>query len=938
MRLLYLFLAGLFFTTASFAQVEISGKVLDIVTKTPLAGVNIRIQNKLVGTVSNPQGEFRLRSKESLPFKLVISMIGYKNQEVSIERSVDNLTINMEEQIYLGEEVVVSASRIQENVLRSSVSIEKMDIRAINSTGAPNFYDALANIKGIDMNTHSLLFKLPNSRGFNGETNYRFNQLMDGIDNAPPGLSFSAGNINGLPQIDVESVELIMGASSALYGPGGMNGTLLITSKNPFEYPGLSASVQTGILNIGSGGSSISPMVDANFRYAKTFNNKFAVKVVAGYLKAQDWAATDYRNRLDLDNPNINQYFNPGYDGVNVYGDDVVVPVNLEDFGPQIADGVAQGQGLVPGTPEYDAEVARVIGLIPNQLVTRTGYNETDLYDYNTYNFRSRVSLNYRINSDLELELFGGYTKGSSIYTAQSRFALNDFEAYNAKLELKSPDFYIRAWTTKEDAGKTYNVGGSALQLNEAWKSSEDWYSDFISSFVTSYIYPGGSPINVSYYLARVAADNRDPDGRIQNPFEIARPLAGTEEFNQLWQPIISKPVSEGGGLAIDHSSMYHVEGMYDFSKFFEHTVLQAGISNRIYNLNTDGTLFFDTPGNPIVQNEFGAFMQLIQPFFRERLTLTLSGRYDKNSSFMGRFTPRMSLVYSLDKEKLHNVRASTQTAFRFPATPDQWVDLSLGQMNINGKQFNFRVIGGNTEVHQAYNITNQNVYALSGNNPFIGVPKNEPYQVPVFRPETVTALEIGYRGLYFDKLLFVDGYFFHNTYDSFNAKQALAQYPGTANENRYITTISTESPVVTYGWAIGADLMMPGGFLLKSNLMNNSIDLGSNNTAGFQSRFNTPAYKINIGLTNYHLVKNMGFSISWRWQDSFDWESDFGKTVIPSYATLDAQVSIKLPTWSSVVKIGGSNLLNQYYATGLGNSAIGGLYYVSVTFDEFLN
>ena len=191
---------------------------------------------------------------------------------------------------------------------------------------------------------------------------------------------------------------------------------------------------------------------------------------------------------------------------------------------------------------------------------------------------------------------------------------------------------------------------------------------------------------------------------------------------------------------------------------------------------------------------------------------------------------------------------------------------------------------------------------------------------------------------MYFDKVLFVDTYFFHNTYNSFHAKQALAQFPGTANENRYITTISAENPVVTYGWAAGADMMMPKGFLLKGNLMNNSIDLGDNQGSGFQSRFNTPAYKINISLVNYHVLQNIGFSIAWRWQTSYDWESDFGTTVIPSYSTIDAQVSLKLPEWSSIVKIGGSNLLNQYYATVLGNSEIGGLYYVSVTFDEFLN
>ena len=455
MKQLFLLLSILLISTISYAQVNISGKIVDKASQVPLAGVNVKLKYKLVGTVSNPNGEFNFTTKEKLPFEIEISMVGYQTQSINIESNNSNLAINMVEKIYFGEEIIVSASRVQENILQSSLTVEKMDIREINATGAPNFYDALANIKGVDMNTHSLLFKLPNSRGFNGETNYRFNQLIDGIDNAPPGLSFSAGNINGLSQLDVESVEMILGASSALYGPGGMNGTMLITSKNPFEYPGLSASIQTGIMNMGSDASGATPLVDANLRFAKAFNNKFAFKFVASYLKAQDWAATDYRNRLDMDDANLDHYTNPGYDGVNIYGDDVIVPVNLEDFEQQIAEGVA-GQQFAPGTPEYNAEVDRVKSLVPDQLVTRTGFKEVDIHDYDTYNFRSRLSLNYRINPDLEVELQGGYTNGTSIYTAQTRYSLNNFQAYNGKLELTSPDFFIRAWAVKENAGNTF--------------------------------------------------------------------------------------------------------------------------------------------------------------------------------------------------------------------------------------------------------------------------------------------------------------------------------------------------------------------------------------------------------------------------------------------------------------------------------------------------
>ncbi|MCB0506322.1 MAG: carboxypeptidase-like regulatory domain-containing protein, partial [Cyclobacteriaceae bacterium] len=249
----------LFFLFLAFnvrAQLSIHGKVTDQTTNNPLAGVNIYLENKSQGTISDIDGNFILEVQEPLPVTVLFSIVGFQTERLNIGNNTSQLNVEMKEQAYLGDEVIVSASRVEESVLLSPVSVEKMDIRDINSSPASSFYDALANIKGVDMNVQSFLFKFPTTRGFNGETNYRVNQLIDGIDNAPPGLSFAAGNIFGLNPLDVESVELIMGASSALYGPGGMNGTLLMTGKNPFEYQGLSTSIQTGIMNIGSEESS----------------------------------------------------------------------------------------------------------------------------------------------------------------------------------------------------------------------------------------------------------------------------------------------------------------------------------------------------------------------------------------------------------------------------------------------------------------------------------------------------------------------------------------------------------------------------------------------------------------------------------------------------------------------------------------------------------
>jgi outer membrane receptor protein involved in Fe transport len=79
------------------------------------------------------------------------------------------------------------------------------------------------------------------------------------MDNQAPGLNFSVGNIVGITELDVDNVELLPGASSALYGAGGINGTLLMTSKDPFKYPGASFQYKTGVNHVNDDNSSVQP-------------------------------------------------------------------------------------------------------------------------------------------------------------------------------------------------------------------------------------------------------------------------------------------------------------------------------------------------------------------------------------------------------------------------------------------------------------------------------------------------------------------------------------------------------------------------------------------------------------------------------------------------------------------------------------------------------
>jgi iron complex outermembrane recepter protein len=923
-------IAGILMSILVVAQeTMVSGSIRDKKSGETLIGVNITIKDKLAGTISDYNGKFSFATRSVPPFILVFSSVGYETFEMNITGSTNNLRVELQEKTIFGQEVVISASRVEENILQSSVSVEKLNIQDIRQMPAANFYDGLSQLKGVDMNIHSLTFRFPNTRGFNNENNYRLNQMVDGIDNISPGLSFAAGNLFGISQLDLESVELIVGASSALYGPGGMNGTLMMTSKNPFEYQGLSFNLQTGIMHVGAEyRDNISPMYDVSFRYAKSFKDKLAVKFVGSYLTATDWHAADYRDRTNVDDPELTRETNPGYDGVNVYGDDIIVPVNLQNLAPTISENVCLQQGLVPGTPEYQACYEQTLGIFPDQVVSRTGWKEKDLVDYGTENLRLNGAIHYRITDELEIIGDLKYSKGTSVYTAQNRFSIRDFDIYTGKLELKNPDYFIRAWGVLENSGATYDAGTAALLMNETWKPSADWYEDYIGAFTQNRLL--GSDEQTSHDFARLVADNRDSKGNKLNPNEPAFPLAGSDEFNNILNDLRSRPLKSGGAMVVDKSRMWQVEGVYNFNRLIQLFELLVGVNHRIYSLNTEGTAFADKPGEPIMINQFGSFAQLSKNILGDHVKLTVSARYDKHEKFEGKFTPRFSFVYSIDNSKEHNFRGSYQTAFRFPSNADQWVDFPSAI---------FHALGGLPEVQNMYGFNTNPVYPMSGPNPVTDVPvvDDGPFTIPKFGPEKVTALEVGYKGLYFNKLLFVDAYIYRNNYSGFLARQLLVQNPFTPDEVRYQTVISTSDPVASLGWAVGGDFRLPRGFFVRGNIAYNALETKPSQE-GLQTRFNTPDYRLNMSVGNRDFTKNIGFSLNWRWQNSFLWESDFGTGNIPAFSTVDAHVSYKLNPLKSIIKLGGSNILNNYYTTSFGAPQIGGLYYISWTFDSYLN
>ncbi len=105
------------------------------------------------------------------------------------------------------------------------------------------------------------------------------------------------------------------------------------------------------------------------------------------------------------------------------------------------------------GTPEYEALYNKAIQYFPDQLITRTGWIESDLADDRTENMRFSGSLHYFINERTEAIAQSSYAQGTSVYTAQNRFATREFNILSGKLELNNPNYNIRAYGVTENSG-----------------------------------------------------------------------------------------------------------------------------------------------------------------------------------------------------------------------------------------------------------------------------------------------------------------------------------------------------------------------------------------------------------------------------------------------------------------------------------------------------
>ncbi len=953
----------------------ISGKIYDSTSTKGLDGATVKVKGSKAGTATKEDGSFQLKVTQKLPFTLLITYIGYSDQEFTVSSESSPISIALKTEDIYANQVVVSASRVAESILKSPVAIEKLSLTALQQAPAPSFYDAMENIKGLQMTTSSLTFKVPNTRGFNIPNNFRFMQLVDGVDMQAATLGVPLGNAIGPTELDIESVEVTPGAASALYGMNAINGMANLITKSPFKYQGLSVYQRTGINHVDGIDADPSILTESAIRFAKaTSNGKWAVKLNFSYMQGTDWRSNtrldQNPNNLKSANPNFPALDGPNnvaFDGWNKYGDDALAGSNLSSISGLNIDGKAN-------------QTLRVV---------RTGYWETDLVDPHVDNLKFDGSVYFKPTDKTELSYEYRVGKMDGVFQRGNKIRLDNVVVQNHKVEFKGSNFLVRGYVSIENTGDSYNVKPLADNMDLRSGGSSNWATKYKNALLQYATDNGGTLTSSNLAAANAYARAQADAGRAE---------PGTAYFNALKDTIIginnwdikSSTIPDapatGGAALVQKSNMYHVEGQWDLTNTVKYFNLLVGGDARIYQIIPDGNNFvdFDRPisdrnkldsstgkyGDYVYYKKFGGFIQATKTFFDEKLKVWASLRGDYNPYFTAKFTPRIAAVYTVAKK--HNFRATFQEGYRFPALFEALSYVNNGRVKrvgslpfindglgyLDNSYYQSSVINFNSTVAAAGNTDSA---ALANRGLLI---KSD---LPEARPEKITSFELGYKSVLLNNKLVIDIDAYTNTYNGFlgqvqvyvprnttigtdasvlamldrnrdpqAAKPASGTTPATAasdGQDRYRVYTNAKNNYTNYGSSIGINYNFHKTYVVSGNASFNKLKAQSAADI-FVTGFNTPDWTTSLSFGNRAIAKNVGFNATWRWQNAFLWESPLVTGNVSAYSTFDAQVTFKAPKINTVIKAGGSDIFNRRYIQYAGGPTLGAMYYIAITYD----
>ncbi|OAQ40420.1 hypothetical protein A5893_05585 [Pedobacter psychrophilus] len=887
------------FAFNSFAQ-NVKGKVT-AKDNSPIIGASIVLQGKFIGTTTNVKGEFALNLNfDGSPLVLEISYLGYETQKLTLKAPTSSLNVVLAEKVFSFNEIIVSASRVEERILEAPVTVTKITSQQLLNSGGTDLYANLSKYQGIDINSSSMLLTSVSTRGFNSPKSERIIQLADYVDIQVPSLNLNAGNMLGVAELDISNVEIIHGPASALYGANAFNGVILTNSKDPFYTEGLSLKLKGGNRSL----------FDGQVRYAKKINDKLAFKINGSYFTADDWMADNFAPKRITSGKNYQPGSGFGYDALNKYGE-----ITTTQAG---------------------------VSIVPNEVIYTPGWSEAGLIgdDNKTTSFRINPSISYLITDKLKATLDYKRAGGTTTYQSTSRYRLKNLYVDQFKAELKSDNWFIRGFRTEDNGSDSYDLSFLGARMATTNPTT-----------VGQPALPGGATSYTALFFGTYGAALQGGQTPVQAyaTAEATWPKEGSTAFNALkkYNAELNQPA--GSRLPVN-SIMSDVSGQYNFK--FKPVDLIVGGAYRSFGLASQGAVFEDVAGGDRIQNyEYGFYSQAAKTLFKDALKIQVAARLDNFKNFDSKVSPRASAVYTFGNQRENNFRASYGTAFRSPTQIDQFIKLDIGSALLLGNVRNgFQ--GYNTTLLTQGNPA-VNIGAVAGGSTAFN------YNANKLDLEQVNTFEVGYKTILMDKLFF-DVAYYNSKYNNFigaqpfvgntdgtrpNAGQlavavGAAPGPDTQLRNRLSDPASptriiqvwynNEQEVTTQGVSLGLNYNYKRELNFSGNYSYNKI---GDVPTGFLAFYNTPENKFNLGIDG-ELKKKISYNVNYRWQERFTYEFPFDIGPIDNIGTLDASLSYKFVKQKSTIQIGGTNLTNSYNTQIWGGPQLGRMIFAGILVD----
>ncbi|MFN4146419.1 MAG: TonB-dependent receptor [Runella sp.] len=869
-------------------------------------------------------------------------------------------------------EVIVSASRTAEPLMETPVTVERLTETQLQHQPATEFISTLARLKGVDVSQSSWLITSFSTRGFNSSKAERVVQMADYVDVTSPTASLYYGNWVGLPEIDMESVDLVYGANSALYGANAFNGVLLMHSKDPFKYQGFSASLRGGNRS----------MIDGQLRFAKVIGNKFAFKITANYFEADEFLASSNAAikrvtsaGLAGSDPLNNTTNSPlGWNAVNRYGDVGSTVTNptltaLNNNQPYRIYALGYTEAEMANWPESRDNPFRL-------------FNNGN---YKAGNYRLNPSLHWQVTPSLRAIYEYRLAVSNGIFQSTSRFAQRGMTYDLHRLELKTDRWFVRAYTVYDFGGKAYDMNslGNGVMNSRMAAGTQANGSPF-PTFAQNYFalwnqlfaaartngLAAGTTLNGIYAA--------NPNGGLPANFVLNQTISGGQSieaaqalasqiaagvqlpvnspyFSQLRDQVVNgiNNITINGG-TVRGAAFANTARFWDLSAQHEWNVQKlniiAGGSFRAHLLQSNGTLFSDGPFSPIVPNtnevvrreriqnwDGGVYGQLRYALWQDRLKLAAAGRYDQFKNFGSRLSPRLSAVLSLGENREHNFRLNYAQAFRQPAQLDQFIYLDFGALLVKGN------------VDNGYQGLNAVSVLPNGqaNPDFL-----KPITIKKLQPEQVNTWEIGYKAQIV-KGLYVDLSYYRSVYNNFigtlrfygredglaptgvplpTASGDFLKPASDRTRGRLIQTwVNAERKVRTQGLLASVEYFYSKKLHLNANYTYSQINEAD--VPGLILGFNTPTHKWNIGASG-EIDKNLSYAVNYRHSSGFMYFMPIDEGYIEAFGTLDGQFNYTISKLKSSLRLGGTNLLNANAVQVYGAAPIGRVMYVGWVFE----